>query len=190
MVSRLRRIATFRGDRRGVSAVEFALIAPAVCAFYLGLSEMCQGYMAVRRMGHSAAAVTDLLSQDQVVTRDNIDDAMTIGALLMRPFSTTGLRQRVSSVTIDNQRRAKVDWSRGSGLSARAAGSTVTLPDDMITTNNNSPKVLNIGDSILMTEVEYDYDSPVDYVMPALTRFTQTYYLRPRRSDSITCSNC
>ena len=49
----------FVRDRRGVSAVEFALIAPLMIAFYFGLTEFCQGYMAQKRMGHSAAAVAD-----------------------------------------------------------------------------------------------------------------------------------
>ena len=34
-------------DRRGVSAVEFALIAPAMIAFYFGLAEITQALLAV-----------------------------------------------------------------------------------------------------------------------------------------------
>ena len=36
----------------------------------------------------------------------------------------------------------------------------------------------------------YDYDSPVDYFMPGITRFSQIYYLRPRTVDKTLCSNC
>ena len=42
------------------------------------------------------------------------------------------------------------------------------------------------GESLVMTEVTYDYDSPVDYMLPGVTTFSHTYYLRPRVSDVVT----
>ena len=36
-----------------------------------------------------------------------------------------------------------------------------------------------------MTEVEYDYDSPVDYLLPNGIVFDFQSYLRPRRTDFI-----
>ena len=33
-------LTRLRGDRRGVSAVEFALIAPVIIVFYFGLAEL------------------------------------------------------------------------------------------------------------------------------------------------------
>ena len=33
-------------DQRGVSAIEIALIAPMLITFYMGVTEMCQGFMA------------------------------------------------------------------------------------------------------------------------------------------------
>ena len=64
-------------------------------------------------------------------------------------------------------------------MTARSSGSTVTIPDGLI----------EKGESVIMTEVTYDYDSPVDYLMPAITRFSQTYYLRPRTVDKVGYTN-
>ena len=50
-------LTRLRGDRRGVSAVEFALIAPVIIVFYFGLAEFCQAFMAQKRMGRTAAAM-------------------------------------------------------------------------------------------------------------------------------------
>jgi Flp pilus assembly protein TadG len=166
-------------DQRGVSAVEFALLAPVLIAFYFGMTEFCQGYMAQKRMGHVSAMVADLVSQEDIVNTTTLDDIFDIGGLIMKPFSTTPLKQRVSSVT-RTAGVAKVDWSRGDGLTSRPVGSTVTLPADLIVD----------GQSIIMSEATYDYDSPVDYLMPAVTKFSHTYYLRPRTTDLTTCSNC
>lgn len=172
-MSLLRRL---RRDRRGVSAVEFALLAPVIIAFYFGLAEFCQGYMAQKRMGHVASAVADLVAQSTSVSTSQVDDIFAIGALIMKPFSSTPLKQRVTSITRDDKGVAKVDWSRGSGMTARAKGATVTVPSGVIAN----------GESLIMTEATYDYDSPVDYLMPAITRFSHSYYLRPRNTDVVT----
>ena len=162
-------------DRRGVSAVEFALLAPVMIAFYFGLAEFCQAFMAQKRVGHVASVVADLIAQADVVDADEVDDIFSVGELIMRPFPDAPLRQRVSSVRMESNNRAEVAWSRGAGLSARGEGTRVTLPAGL----------LSEGESLIMAEIRYDYDSPVDHLLPGLTRFEQTYYLRPRRVEHV-----
>lgn len=169
-------LSRLRGDRRGVSAVEFAMLAPIMVAFYFGLSEFCQAFMAQKRVGHVASVVADLVAQDDVTNAAEITDIFSAGATLMKPFRATTLTQRVTSVTVNSSGQARVDWSRGSGVTGRTVNSAVTLPTGLVVN----------GESVIMSEVTYDYDSPVDYLMPGLTRFTQTHYLRPRRVDRIT----
>lgn len=166
-------------DQRGVSAVEFALLAPILIFFYFGLAEFCQGYMAHKRMSHVSSAVADLVSQEDIVTTAALDDIFNIGSLIMKPFSATTLKQRVSSVT-RTAGVAKVDWSRANGMTGRAVGSTVALPADLIVD----------GQSIIMAETTYDYLSPVAYLMQPLTQFSSVYYLRPRTTDQTICTNC
>jgi hypothetical protein len=161
--------ARLKHDERGVSAVEFAMLAPVLIAFYFGMAEFCQGYMAQKRMGHVSATVADLVAQEETVATATLDDIFDIGGLLMKPFPTTALKQRV-----------KVTWSRADGMTARTVGETVALPADLITD----------GQSIVMSEATYDYDSPVDYLMPTITRFSHVYYLRPRTVDQVVCTGC
>lgn len=170
----------FVRDRRGVSAVEFALIAPLMIAFYFGLTEFCQGYMAQKRMGHSAAAVADLVAQTDVVTTSELDDIVAIGGLIMKPFSATALTVRVSSVTRGSDGVAKVDWSRGSGITALSRNAVVTVPTDMIAN----------GESVVMAETTYAYSSPIGYLLPDVTSFHSKFYSRPRKVDKVGCSDC
>ena len=166
-----------RGDRRGVSAVE---IAPIAIAFYMGSAEFCQGFMAQKRMGHVASQVADMLAQQEQVNRAGIDGLFDIGGLIMSPFSATPLKLRISSVVVGNDGVAKVAWSRGDGMTARSVGEVITPPEGLVIA----------GQSVIMSEATYDYDSPVDYLMPSVTRFNQTYWLRPRMVEAIPCSNC
>ena len=172
-------IRRWSGDERGVSAIEFAMLAPVLILFYMGMTEFCQGFMAQKRMGHVSAAVADLIAQEETVTPATVDDIFDIGGLIMKPFPTATLNQRVSSVSRASG-SATVDWSRGDGMTARAVGSTMTLPADLV----------DDGESVIVAEVTYDYDSAADYLMPGLTRFSHTYYLRPRTVDKTTCPAC
>lgn len=179
MMIRLRALSGLRRDERGVSAVEFALLAPILIAFYLGMAEFCQGYMAQKRMGHVSAMVADLVAQEETVETAHLDDFFQIGELIMNPFSAAPLKQRVSSV----KRKDGVDrvvWSRGHGMDPRGVDDVVTLP----------PGLIGEGESVVMSEATYDYDSPVDYLMPSMTRFSHVYYLRPRTVDETMCANC
>lgn len=174
LLSRLRR------DKRGVSAVEFALIAPALIAFYFGLAEFTQAMMAERRASHVAAAMGDLVAQSTQISSATISDIFTIGATIMSPFPTSTLKMRISSVTANSTGTAnKVDWSSGSGMTALTTGSTVTLPSGLVSASQ----------SVIMSEVTYTYDSPVDKFIPTPIVFTKKFYLRPRKSDQVTKSS-
>lgn len=167
-------LGRFGVDSRGVSAVEFALLAPVMIILYFCLAEACQAFMAQKRAAHVNSMVGDLITQNETVTGTSIDDTFEISSLIMRPFTDTGLKQRVTSIT----RRTganRVDWSRGQGMDNLVKDDPVTIPDGLI----------GDGQTIIMTEVEYDYDSPVDYLLPNGITFNFASYLRPRRSDTI-----
>lgn len=168
----------FGADRRGVSAVEFALIAPIMILFYFGMAEICQGFMAKKRAEHVASAIADLVAQTDDVSTSELNDIYAAASQIMKPFPTGALKQRVTSVTRNSSGVAKVDWSSGSGWSARSTGSTITVPANLI----------GNGESLIMSEVEYAYASPFDYVMPSSMTFKKTYYLRPRLVDKVTKS--
>lgn len=171
-------LTRLRGDRRGVSAVEFALIAPIMILFYFGLAEFCQAFMAQKRMGRTAAAVADLVTQQDQVTRADVADVFEMGDLMMRPFSAAPLSQRATAVTRQASGRVEVDWSLGQGMAPRRG--EVTLPDGLIAA----------GESLVMTEITYDYESPFSDLLPGMTRFSHTYYLRPRKVDQVACTDC
>ena len=166
---------TFRDAREGVSAVEFALIAPIMVLFYFGVAELCQGFMAQKRSEHVASAIADLVAQRDEVTTAELDDVFAAATEVLKPFPTSGLKQRITSVTKNSSGVAKVDWSVNKSWSSRTAGSTVSLPANLIAN----------GESVIMAEVEYTYQSPADYVMPSSVIFDKTYYLRPRMSDQV-----
>ena len=167
----------FGRDGSGVSAVEFALLAPVLILIYFGLAEFCQAYMAQRRMGHATSQVADIVAQYQAVDTTLIDDTFAIGGLVLAPFSDTPLKLRVTSISRDANGVARVTWSRGKGMTPRSG--TVAVPAGLIEN----------GESVIMSEGTYDYVSPLNQVL-GTKQFSHTYWLRPRLVNNITCSNC
>lgn len=166
----------FWRDQRGVSAVEFALIAPVLITFYFGMAETTQAMMAKRRASHIASTIGDLVAQDSVITNAEMTDLFTIGQTVLSPFPTTTLKMRVTSVTANASGVVKVDWSDGKGLAAHAKDSTLTgIPAGLIAANQ----------SLIIAEVSYSYDSPVKKYVPNTLNWNDKYYLRPRQANTV-----
>lgn len=168
----------FARDSRGVSAIEFAIIAPLLITFYFGMAETTQAMMAKRKSSHVAAAIGDLIAQDQSVTNAEMTDTWTIGNALLAPFPTSGkLGMRVTSVTMTSG-VVKVDWSDagGTGLTEKSDGATWTgIPAGLIAN----------GQSLIIAETRYTYDSPIKEYVPTTLNFTDIYYLRPRKINTV-----
>ena len=177
-------------DRRGVSAIEFALIAPVMITIYFGLIEFSQGYMAERRASHVASMVADLVAQSGGTNVQDLESTFQIGDMIMRPFSADTLSIRVSSVTVDARGVATVEWSRAKSakdakgadiMPARKRGDPITdLPPDLITD----------GQTVILGETNYGYVSAFGQMIPGGIAFQRNYYLRPRTTDRIACTDC
>jgi Flp pilus assembly protein TadG len=178
MMRPLLSLRRFARDRRGVSAIEFALIAPLLITFYFGMAETTQAMMAKRKASHVASVIGDLVAQDQSFTNAELADTWTIGATLLSPFPTTDkLGMRISSVTMAAG-VVKVDWSEadGTGLTKKNPGDTWTgIPAGLIAD----------GQSLVIAETIYAYDSPIKKYVPSTLNFSDIYYLRPRKIKTV-----
>ncbi len=171
---------SFAKDSRGVAAIEFALIAPVMILLYCGVAELGQALVADAKTSHVASAVGDLVAQTDTVSTNDLSDIFSIGTTIMSPFPTATLQMRVTSVTANAAGKPLVDWSRGyGGYTALAANSAVTVP-----------MALAAGDSLIMTQSQYQYTSVIRYILPHALTYNAAFYLRPRRSDKVTCTGC
>jgi Flp pilus assembly protein TadG len=171
----MRRLRDFASDRRGVSALEFAFVAPVLITLYLGLAELTSAMTAARRVSHVASALGDLTAQRNEVTTADMSNIFAASTAILAPYPTTPLKARISSVTIDSKGAAKVDWSSAKNWTPFAANAAVTIPSGIVTA----------GQSAVMAEVSYAYASPIDLLMPQGVTFSRTFYLRPRRVSKV-----
>jgi Flp pilus assembly protein TadG len=164
----------FRGDRDGVSAVEFALIAPVMVLLYLGMVEISMALSVDRKVTNSASALADLIAQDDVITDDEMTDILNAGAAIIAPFDAADYSVRISSVSMSLVGEVEVDWSDAQGMTPRAAGSQPTLPGG----------ILSPGRSVVWVEVAYSYEAPFREVTGDFD-IAEEFFLRPRQSLSV-----
>jgi Flp pilus assembly protein TadG len=170
-----RRLRGLIGDERGVSAVEFAMLLPLMLTLYLGAVEVSQGIGADRKVTVTARTICDLVSQVASVNNSDMTNALNAASSVMAPFPVANLKVTVSSVKIDANGKATVDWSDALNGAARAKGSTVTLP-----------AALNVANSSLIwSEVQYTYKPVVGYVVSGTLTLKDQIYMRPRLSDTV-----
>jgi Flp pilus assembly protein TadG len=178
MLARLikRRLTEFAGDKRGVSAVEFAMLLPLMLTLFLGGVEVSQGISIDRKVTLTARTVADLVAQVSSIDTTGINATLGAATAIMAPFPDKDVQVTVSVVDIDANGNAKVKWSSSKNGNARAVGSSVTLP-----------AALNIpSTSLVWGEAAYKYQPSIGYVVTGAMNLTDQIYMRPRLSETVT----
>ena len=176
LVARARRpFRRFLRDKRGISAVEFAMLLPLMITLYLGGVEISQAVAIDRKVTLIARTLADLVAQATTVSNADMSNILNATTAIIVPYSDGKLKITVSSVTIDNNGVAKVTWSDTKNGTARAVGSTVTLP-----------AALNVANtSLIWAESQYAYTPTVGYIITGTKNLTDQIYMRPRLSDTV-----
>ena len=172
--------AGFARDKRGVSAVEFAIILPFMAILYLGGTAVTQGIIIKRKVVLVAHTVGDLVARDNNITNAEVTAIFDAAKAVFAPYGWSNLLKiKVSSVNINAAGTATVGWGEALQDTARAPNSSVTLPAGL-----NAPST-----SIIWTEVSYDYTPPVGGAFTGgSVNLRDQLYIRPRLVTTITRS--
>ena len=190
-------IRRWQAGMAGLSAIEFALIAPVLLCVYFGSIEASTMMITERKLANAAATVGDLTAREADLTSGDMTDIMNAGILSVsgmvartgstRVDAASRTRIRVTSIEWDESgTQTRVGWSQStSNWTTHIQGEYIEAPQGLVPTDG----------SILLTEVEYDYGSitglfdpgsamPVDV---SRTLASETY-TRPRRTQIIPIS--
>jgi len=170
-----RHLRAFLDNTAGIAAVEFALIAPVMISMYFGSSELCNLLLADRKVTNVTAATTDLVAQEMQISDQEMTDIFDASSAVMEPYSITSLQIVVTSVVEDNNNNVTVAWSDGYHRAAYAVGTPYVLPNGII-----SP-----GGSVIVTEVYYQYVSPIGQFWTNGFNVNDKFYQKPRRTAQI-----
>lgn len=170
-----RRARDLLGDKRGVAAIEFAMIVPLMLVLFFGTNEFSSGVAVDRKVTLMARTLSDLTSQNTSVTDTQLTNFFNASKAIMTPYDSTPVKSTITELYVDpNTLQAKVQWSKGDA--PRTSGTTVAIPS-----------ALQIGGTYLIySEVTYKFIPTVGYVLAktgiTLSDFTFT---RPRQSTCV-----
>jgi Flp pilus assembly protein TadG len=175
--SKLGQLSRFARDRRGVSAVEFAIIAPVMIGLYLGCVEVSDGVAADRKVSLTAATVANLAAEVSTISTDGMTNILDASSAIMAPFSANNLKITVSCLSIDRNNVATVKWSETrNGTKLTEA---VSVPSDL--TADFTPDHSKVYPVYLIySQVSYDYTPIVGYTISGTLTLSDKMYSAPR----------
>ena len=148
-----RPLRRFLRSERGIAATEFALTIPIWTALLLGTCDGAYCLIVNERTDRIAYTVTNIVTQQQTVSKAQLDNIMLAAGQLMQPF-TFGNQGIVIVTSIYKPAGATpvIEWQySGGGTLGRSSkigkpGGTVTLPNGL---------TLNDNDNVITAEVYY-----------------------------------
>lgn len=170
-----RGIRGLRYNEQGISAVEFALIAPLLIILYLGAIEVSLLMEVDRRVTQTSASLGDLTARLSTVTDSDMAEMFAAAKVLMEPYDASTAQMRITSIVDNGDGIPKVAWSDAYNMSAYTKGTTLTMPTGIMPDSG----------SIIMAEVSYEYVSNFGYVVSTSKNISDKFYLRPRRVSEI-----
>lgn len=179
----------FRKDKKGLAAVEFALILPLLITLFFGVVEISL-LMSARATVTSVASVTaDLVAQKSTVTPADITNVFTAATAILYPNSVNNATIEIYSIIDNNNATGQVAWScRKIGNNAATTGPTTpptgSTGGDVIKAGNldanGNPQYGGTG-SVIIGRITYSYSSPTSKLVAGTTSMTNMFYARPRR---------
>ncbi len=174
-------------DDRGVSVVEFALIAPLLILLLWGSLAFSSSYTLWRRVALVASSSADLVARCNDVNNADLDDIRAAAALILRPFATDADNPTVQFVSAskDGNDNIVIDWSY----------------PDTVDTATVDPALIDNGSSVIIATATYN--APPGSIQrmfetisvpgfpsfnAAPTTFTETFYAKPRRALKVNYS--
>lgn len=160
----------FARDQRGVSAVEFALVAPIMIGLYFGCVEISDAVSADRKVSLTAAALANLSAQVTTISTSDMTNILNASGSIIAPYSTSNLKMTISCISIDSSKKATVKWSVTSGGTVNSG--TMTLPSALAVASTQ----------IILAEASYTYAPTVGYNITGTLNLSDKMYMAPRQT--------
>jgi Flp pilus assembly protein TadG len=154
-------------DRRGVSAVEFALVAPLMIALYFGCVEVSDGVAVDRKVSLTAATLANLVAQSTSLSTTDMSNVLDASTAIIQPYSSSKLKMTVTCLSIDGNKTVTTKWqaTRNGGT-----GQPISVPTDLTVANTY----------LILAQVSYAYTPIVGYSITGTLTLSDQMYMMPR----------
>ena len=173
-------VRRYARDRRGVSAVEFALLAPLMIGLYLGCAEISDGVAADRKVSLISATLANLTSQVSTITTSEMTNILDASTAIVAPYAASKLKMSVTCLNINSNGQATVKWSVTRNGTVKSG--VMAIPAALAVPNSQ----------LVYAEAAYAYTPTVGYTITGTLTLSDQMYMAPRQSaptyGSTTCT--
>jgi Flp pilus assembly protein TadG len=159
-------------DKKGIAAVEFAILLPVLLTMYFTVVETTEGVTADRKASLLNRTVGDLAAQTTTIDDAERNNIFNAALSVIAPFAPGPAQMSIASVVIDAGGVAKVCWSEGKNM---AAPTSIVIPAAL--------KVPST--SLIVARSIYPFVPTIGYQMTGTFNLgNDPYYLRPRQGKA------
>jgi Flp pilus assembly protein TadG len=170
-----RRGCALSTDQKGVSAVEFALLLPVMLTMYFGSIQITDAINADRQITLVAGTVADIAAQYQSVATNDVNNILAAASAVLAPFPVANAQVTLSSVLIDANGNATVDWSVSLHGTQRTGTVTSAIPTALRVANT----------SVIWGEATYAYRPVIGWGLIGTLNLYNQIFMRPRLSNCV-----
>jgi Flp pilus assembly protein TadG len=165
-----------RRDRRGVAALELAIVMPVLLIILVGSAEAERVVRLQMDLSQAATTMAELAATQPASAQQSIPDYCKGAQLMLSAFGGAPLSIAVASVTnTSGNGSPTVAWQDTSCGNASA----IAAPGTMAAT-----LVPSTGDSAIVAVATYTYTNPLAFLLPVKITLSETGYARPRATTS------
>jgi Flp pilus assembly protein TadG len=168
-------------DRRGVAAIEFALVLPMLLFVGLGgyaLTDACSTY---RKLTDTTVEAANVAAQYTTMQAADAQSVMAATAQIMTPYSTANLKMVLSVITTDASSTATVLWSQPyQGGTQLIKNAPFALPANLAQPST----------SYVLVQSNYTFIPLTGSGLKGSIPMQDQLIILPRQSPSIPCSDC
>ena len=173
----------FLREQRGVSAIEFGVLAAVLVTMLLGVAETGRFIYLNLKIGNVVSNVADIVARSEIASEDEITSLFTAVPVMFSPFDSTGRFAVIVTGVVrhEDDEPPVVAW--------QATGGPVSAPSDVGVQGGEAetPDDLTFvgGDALIVAEIVYTYETWLLGFVPTKT-IRNHAFARPRRATLTT----
>lgn len=187
------RIGRLVHDRQGVAAIEFALVVPLMLGMCLVTWELALAIDTSRKVGRAGSTIGDLIAQQPKMNLSELEGITEMGSGIIQPYNRSDPTIVVTALeTVEDAGAIKtnVAWSYKHGSGTLEQDPTI-IPERLRTPGSFIIRVDSVLDYLPVISWEGGKEAVLGLgASRPVYSMGETYYLRPRVSQTIPCDDC
>jgi Flp pilus assembly protein TadG len=170
----------FFASTRGVAAIEFAIVFPMLLVLLLASIDAGRAIAISMKVRSAAFALDSIANQYTVIYDTDMQQILGATSVVLAPYPSGPVTVTVSQIKVASGGQATVGWSDTLNGTARALGSTITIPPTLATTTVPNNACATYPCYLVLGEVSYTYTPMFGHFITGPINLSDKLYVTPR----------